>query len=465
MKLPQLAKHPLTIAILTGSALIATILITTPYLIDIGIERWMMSRGRGEAQVEDVDFNPFTGRVSMDNLVVETASGRTLHIAHAYLKFSWKQLFAKHLHLKELMVRDTFLVVDRFEEVGFRVGGLILREIVGATDAVDAPAWGIGIDRFELVNSRVEYQTPEITATYFIDQYTLTGLESWNEKNTVAFELQGRIDESPVHIKTKFVPFDTERSWDGTLSLQNGSLTLFSKALVTQLPMAGRIDIDTKLQATLQRDGTLHLATEGTVGIQQLTMEYDHNHISEEELIWQGKLSGKKLPNQEMIVNIDGRLIGKDLGFGFSLQGETALTQQDDTLTVALTAELTGENTSLTDTDRNLTLLGMNSFTMKGSPAGLKASWQKDGTMHLATEGNFDIQQLTMEYDHRTLSEEELIWQGKLSGKKLPNQEMIVNIDGRLIGKDLGFKISDLPCHRQGCRFSLPASICWGKPL
>ena len=130
MKLAQFAKHPLTLTALSVGVLFIAVLLTTPYLIDIGIERWMNAHEQGEAQVENIDFNPFTGRLSMDNLVVETASGRILNIPHAFLKFSWKQLFAKHVYLTELTVRDTFLVVDRFEDVGFRVGGLILRELL-----------------------------------------------------------------------------------------------------------------------------------------------------------------------------------------------------------------------------------------------------------------------------------------------------------------------------------------------
>jgi hypothetical protein len=324
MKLSRFIKHPLTIAILTGSALFAFVLITTPYVINIGIERWMMSRGDGEVQIEDVDFNPFSGRVSMDNLVVETENGRTLHIPHAFLRFSWKQLFDKHVYIKELVVRDTFLVVDKFEEVGFRVGGLIVQEIVGATDNDDAPTWGVGIDRFELINSRVEYQTPEITATYHIDQYILTGLESWNdidqyiltgleswnEDNRVVFELQGRIDDSPIMVKTKFIPFAAERSWDGILSLHNGSLALFTKALSPGMPMTGSIDIDTKVQASLQRDGTLHFATDGNIGTEQLAMEYDRNNISLAELNWQGKLTGKIMPSQKMTVKLDDSCAG-----------------------------------------------------------------------------------------------------------------------------------------------------------
>jgi hypothetical protein len=473
MKLSRFTKHSLTIAILTGSALIVFVLITTPYLIDMGIERWMMSRGHGEVQIEDVDFNPFSGRVSMDNLVVETESGRILHIPHAFLRFSWKQLFDKHVYIKELVVRDTFLVVDKFEEVGFRVGGLIVQEIVGATDNDDVPTWGVGIDRFELVNSRVEYQTPEITATYHIDQYILTGLESWNEDNTVVFELQGRIDDSPIMVKTKFIPFAAERSWDCILSLQNGSLTLFSKALTPEMPMAGRIDIDTKMQASLQRDGTLHIATDGNIGIEQLAMEYDQNNISLAELNWQGKLTGKIMPSQGKTVKLDGRLLGKGLGASipaqglegklgnFSLQGRTDLRQADDTLSIVTNAELGGETAAVVDSEGNPYSIAMNSFTVKPGPEGCRPPGRRMTHCFLPLRENL-LQSNSLWSLTRTL----------FPKRNSPGRVSCPAKDFRrkksLYYKSIaGFwaKVLALPCHRMVCRQSLTVSISRGKPL
>jgi hypothetical protein len=116
-------KKPFMIALAVIVVLFLAGLIGTPYLIDLGLERWIASHGPEIGRVENIDFNPFSGRLSMDNLVVETKGGRTLSVTHAYLAFSWKQLFRKQLYLKELVLQDTFMLVDRLEESGFRIGG------------------------------------------------------------------------------------------------------------------------------------------------------------------------------------------------------------------------------------------------------------------------------------------------------------------------------------------------------
>jgi hypothetical protein len=133
------------------------------------------------------------------------------------------------------------------------------------------------------------------------------------------------------------------------------------------------------LQVSRQKDGALFFTFAGKSATEQLTVEFDQNTLSEEKLTWEGQLSGKGFPQKkELVLQVDSRLLGKGLGIavpshglqaklaGFNFQGETALTQQDDTMDVALTAELTGEHASITDTDRNLILLEADSFVANG---------------------------------------------------------------------------------------------------
>ena len=59
-------KKPLIIVPALIVVLFLAGLIGTPYLIDMGIERWISSRGPEIGKVENIDFNPFSGRLSMD---------------------------------------------------------------------------------------------------------------------------------------------------------------------------------------------------------------------------------------------------------------------------------------------------------------------------------------------------------------------------------------------------------------
>jgi hypothetical protein len=327
-------KKPFIIAFIILVALFLAGLIGTPYLIDIGLERWITSQGPEIGKVDNVDFNPFTGRLSMDNLVVETQSGRTLNINHAYLQFSWKQLFKKQLYLSELVLQDTFMLVDRLEESGFRVGGLILNELIGAEGKSDKPGWEVGIGVFELQNARIEYYTPELIATYFIDQYTLEGLETWNKQKPVQMEIKGRINESPIHVKAQVNPLTKVKTWKGTVVLENGSLELISKVRKLQdYAPKGSIDIDIHLDAKIQEDGKASLDADGKVTLNNLQVQYNKFELQQENIAWQGKAEVR---------------------------------QQQENFSLAMEAVLKGSKIYINDAKNDIRFLGLEKFNFTG---------------------------------------------------------------------------------------------------
>ncbi|NOQ66995.1 MAG: DUF748 domain-containing protein [Desulfobacterales bacterium] len=327
-------KKSFIIAFAVLAFLFLIVLIGTPYIIDMGLERWIASQGPEISQIENIDFNPFTGRFAMDNLVMETQSGRTLNISHAYLQFSWKQLFRKQLYLKELTVQGAYLLVDHLGERGLRVGGLILSELVGEESKADTPGWEVGIANFELQNARVEYNTPQLKATYFIDQYSLTGLETWNKKKAVKMTFQGRINESQIQVDAEVVPFDTVKSWKGTLILKEGSLELVSRVHGLQkYQPSGTIDLDLQLDAKLQENGVINVDAQGSVELNKLQISHGGYSINQKQIAWKGKVAGKR--------------------------------EQDD-FKLAMTADLNGSRLRISAKENDQDLLGFEEFVAAG---------------------------------------------------------------------------------------------------
>ncbi len=401
-------RKPLLVAFAVIVILFLAGLIGTPYLIDMGLERWIASRGPEIVQVENVDFNPFSGRLSMDNLVVETKSGRTLTIAQAYLTFSWKQLFIKQLYLKELVLRETFLRVDRLGDSGFRVGGLILSELAGGAEAKsDKPGWEVGIGRFELQKARVDYDTPELAATYFIDEYTLTGLETWDKQKPVQMELAGRINESPVHIRAEIKPLDVVRSWKGSIILEKGSLELFSKVRgLQEYAPTGFVDIDLKVNAEMQADAGIILDAEGTVALNNLQLQYEGYALQQEKVAWQGSIAGSKAAAQKLTLEVDGKLAANDLALESSVKSLQ---------------------------------LQLGVFNWQGK-AGLNR--QEDASITFGSDGTVDLSKLQLQYEGNGLKQENIAWQGSMAGSKTAAQKLTLEVDGKLAGNDLALESS-----------------------
>ena len=201
MNVNKIIKHPLGIIALAFSLIALVVLLGTPYVIKRELNKWLISHGSGSVQTDNVDFNPFAGSLSLYNLQLEKEKGRALHIVRARLNFSWALLLKKRFYIKEVVLEDTYLLVDKSKDEGFRLAGLVLPEMTDSTaEKKSSSSWSFAIKKFEIINSKIEYDTPDFAATYYIDQYELTNLKSWEKNQPIHVKLQGRIDDSPIHI-------------------------------------------------------------------------------------------------------------------------------------------------------------------------------------------------------------------------------------------------------------------------
>ena len=375
MNLKNFIKHPLGIAAIVLTFIVLTVLVGTPYLIEKELNKWIVSRGPDRSHTDNIDFNPFTGRFALYNLQVERPRGQTLHIPKAYLKFSWMPLSKKRLLLEELVIEDTYLLVDSLEEedTGLRVAGLILKEVVGATEEEKSSSgWGVGIDRFEIRNSRIEYDTPQLVATYHIDSYELTDLQSWNKDKPVHVELQGRIDDSPIHIDAEVTPFAEQLVTRGKLKLEKMNLALISKALgIENMSMEGQLDIDLNVESVRHQDKLIGFTTDGNISLGALQLAYGDIEFADEKIHWQGMISGNKPPAKGLTLTADGSLslAGNSASFpsqamtvqtkGLQWHGSVNYELREDSQVLTMAANLEGASVKVSDTARQMNLVDL----------------------------------------------------------------------------------------------------------
>jgi len=378
MNVKNFIKHPLGIIAIALTLIALVVFLGTPYVIKRELNKWIVSRGPDRSQTDNVDFNPFTGRLALYNLQVETQRGQTLHIPKAYLKFSWMALSKKRLNLEELVLEDTYLLVDSLEETGFRVAGLILKEVVGATEeGKSSPGWGMGIERFEIRNSRIEYDTPQLVATYHIDSYELTDLQSWNKDKPVHVELQGRIDDSPIHIIAEVTPFAEQLVTRGKLKLEKMNLSLISKALgIENMSMEGQLDIDVNVESVRQQDKLIGFSTDGMISFVDAQLTYDDMTFADEKISWQGIISGNKPHATGLNLSAEGSLVSAGHVASLPSQSLTVKTNDlqwqgtvnyevgEDSRVLTMAANLEGAGVGVGDTDRDMNLIDLGVFSV-----------------------------------------------------------------------------------------------------
>ena len=80
------------------------------------------------------------------------------------------------------------------------------------------PAWGFGLDKLSIVNSKLRYVRPQLELNLHIDTANLTGLYS-DESTPAQFTLAGKINGSPLRIDSQLTPFAVPAGVDVDINL------------------------------------------------------------------------------------------------------------------------------------------------------------------------------------------------------------------------------------------------------
>ncbi|MBE9520180.1 MAG: DUF748 domain-containing protein, partial [Proteobacteria bacterium] len=373
MNLKNFIKHPLGIVAIALTLIALVVLLGTPYVIKRELNKWIASKGPDVVKTDNVDFNPFTGRLSLNNLQLGIERGQALHITKAYLNFSWGNLLKKRLYIKEVVLEDTYLLVDTQEDTGFRFAGLAMPEMTDSTsEKKSSSGWSVAIKRFEIINSKIEYDTPQFAAIYHIDDYELTDLKSWEKQQPIYVELQGRIDDSPIHIDAELTPFAEPSKFKGNLKLEQAELSLISKITAIEgIALDGKVDIDVNVETVRQQDKLINFSTEGKISVGKLQLTYGDMVFTDDKASWQGTISGNKPPLEGYTLSGEGKLSLASLGAslpaqsmsvqtkGLQWQGSVNYEVQKDSQDITMAANLEGDGVTVVDTARNINLVDL----------------------------------------------------------------------------------------------------------
>ena len=175
-KLRRFLVHPGTWIPGTIGLLIIIVLIALPYGIRYGIKRGLTDAGAQRVLIEDVDFNPFIGRLALRGLQVQVDGKRTLLLPWASVRFAWLPLFHHQVVIEDLALRDGSFTVERSADGRWRFLGLAGETPTATPDNTppEATAWKLVLRHANVFDSELQYASAGLTGTVHVDQGELT---------------------------------------------------------------------------------------------------------------------------------------------------------------------------------------------------------------------------------------------------------------------------------------------------
>jgi len=305
------------------SVVLALVLTLTPYGIRYALQRWLLSHGADSAQIEDVDFNPFTGLLALHGVEIKAGGQPQLSLADASMRFGWWELWHKRLLIQELRLSGAHAVVESDGGDHWRLAGI--RLMPNPKAANDGRPWGFGLTSVHLDDVVLRYQSPALNSELAVTQASLDGLASWKPNQPTRIILRGRLDKAPLDIQADASPFTSKPQALGRVKLDGfalAPLAFLAGTDVTQL--SGRLNLDVELSIARSGDGLL-LHQQGAVAVRDFSANIAGNSLEEQTADWNGTIDLHLAPEPEGLrLDADG---GMRAGNGKLVTGALQVSQ------------------------------------------------------------------------------------------------------------------------------------------
>ena len=334
------------IALTLTLGLFAALLVGTPFLIKHLARQWLLENGGSEVQFRDVDFNPFSGTLVLEDLDVKVDQETTLSFASAGLDLAWLPLFRKQIEVQSVELVGFRMVVDNHDML--RIGGIRLPEASPETESdaqeTGSSGWLSGIESLTLRDFEIVYRDPKIATTLVLDRLLLNDLAQWSPEQSAQLELAGSINGAPVELNAALAPLAETAEYRGTVKVRDLALGGFAGLAQPQLTaLGGQTTLESEF--TVQHNqGKLTVTHKGGLGITGLKLVSDTVQLDSRRLDWKGDLDLTQSPDA-LDISHSGDLALEQIelitdalqmdGQTGEFKGELSLTQSSDSLRVS----------------------------------------------------------------------------------------------------------------------------------
>jgi hypothetical protein len=403
--------------------LAALILISMPFGVDYAIERYFLTHGADEADVADVDFNPFTRRLVLKNVTVKVANEQVLNVSKAGFTIAWSPFFKKRFLIEKIDLSDSIIIIEEMPEGRWRIGGLLPEP---SADRTTASAWGFGLAELQIKNSQVKFRSPQLTSELQIEQARLSRLRSWLPDQKTRMEFKGQLNDGKLQFQGDFSPFGSGTAVDGSVKLNGLTLTPFAQLIAADPnTLQGRLDADVGIQGKFSSAKGFGFDQTGRLALNQARMRFGDVDLADEHFTWDGTFQ-VKLPaaSDALQIAVAGQLEGQGGSVnpvpenvnlqhsGLKWNGKFALTRKPETSELKVDGALKLQNFKMAASSVNLT---EENLTWNGS---LQIFLPESGEpQRLTTNGKLESrhQRIGFLQKNLNLANENLLWQGRFN--------------------------------------------------
>ena len=294
--------------------LFVALIIALPYAIQFGIVKGLNDAGSKTIVLDDVDFNPFTGKLSISHLRTQEPQQPDLSIASLSLQIDWLPLFRQRLLISSLTIKDAHIKIDKKDSQTLYVGGIKIPLNKPDNDRNKEPSatWEFGLNKLHLINNSFAYQSAAFSDHFIISHLTIDKALSWDPDNLSTISFNTRLNTSPINGHISASLFSEQPSAKGQLSVKSLNLNAFESLAGENIDeLKGLLDTDIEFSLLLGKN-SIDYSQMGSLSIKQAAITSASVQHTVGSADWSGSAQFITTPDKPTL-NAQGRLALSEL--------------------------------------------------------------------------------------------------------------------------------------------------------
>ncbi len=381
--------------IITGLLLaLLLFLIAVPHGLKIGLSRWLHDAGVGKAEIEDVDFNPFLGRVVLKAVQLSNLERVGLEAGEMVLTFDWWPLWSGRFKVKNLSIENGSIAFRHLPTGTWRIGGIPLIASPASPDSGDSvettdSSWGFGAENITIRNMVVRFYGWHWQEECTLINAQLENLATWEKDGIGNFAVRISKGLGTFDFTGDIKPFATEAILQAKLELQRFPLSVMAPLLAGDgtANLEGLGAVELAMKATYNHSQkTFHYESSDTLRLSGAAYQSAAAQLQAMDLRWQGKSRGDiGLAEDRFVILLDGSLSGNPLALHLpassyqiladqlALQGEVRVShsgQKEDKVVTTYKANGSAEKVQIHDPAKGLDIVALSRLRVKALEGG-----------------------------------------------------------------------------------------------
>lgn len=261
-----------------AALLVVASLIALPHAIRWQAVKWLRTHGHTSASIEDVDFNLFSGRLSVHALGGGTSVGEELELSRLEVQVDWLPLLGHRVMVQDLELQDVGIDLRRQDDGTLLVGRLAFPPAPRSASWVEEEPgrpWMLGLGNLDLDNVTVRYSDALLDGNLLVRELHIDPALEWEPERTTAFQAELVLDEETWRLEGTVKPFAKPLRLDTRVRLE-GNVKRRYPRLLAKLGIENLVlqaNTDTHLEVSFDRDdGTISANHTSTVQLRDLAM-------------------------------------------------------------------------------------------------------------------------------------------------------------------------------------------------